>query len=62
MGEGARLVKMNLVIASTNALAADMVAASTMGFDTSEDLSGGATALRTSYGCSPSTENGAEGS
>lgn len=36
MGQGARLVKMNLIIASTNALAADMVAASTMGFDTSE--------------------------
>jgi uncharacterized protein (DUF362 family) len=33
---GGELVKMNLIIASTNALAADMVAANAMGFDAGE--------------------------
>lgn len=33
---GSRLVRMNLIIASTNALAADMVAAAVMGFDPRE--------------------------
>lgn len=36
MGPGVKLVKMNLIIASKNALAADMVASNAMGFDTSE--------------------------
>ncbi len=35
-GDGGELIKMNLIIASTNALAADMVAASIMGFDPGE--------------------------
>jgi len=33
---GGKLVNMNLIIASTNALAADMIAANVMGFDTDE--------------------------